>query len=209
MKASIFLATTMLSLNLNAQNVGIGTTTPTEKLEVSGAVRIGSTASSNPGTIRYSGGQIEANEAGTWKSLVSSGSSYSFGGFTSTTRNSNVVTPYTVTVPDDGQYLIIVTSDMNNSQNYSGTAYDTHGYIYLKKGVATLVNHHALKNELEVHSTGYTISLVPAEYPKINTAYFQRNDIITVEAVLFTTGSPTPSSNWTINSLSIILVKLG
>ena len=38
-----------------SQNTGIGTTTPQEKLEVSGAIKIGNTLTNNPGTIRYDG----------------------------------------------------------------------------------------------------------------------------------------------------------
>lgn len=39
----------------NGGNVGIGTTTPTEKLEVNGAIKIGETSAATPaaGTIRF------------------------------------------------------------------------------------------------------------------------------------------------------------
>lgn len=45
--------------------------TATEKLDVKGAVRIGNTALSQSGTIRYTGADFEGNVGGTWTSLTS------------------------------------------------------------------------------------------------------------------------------------------
>ena len=209
MKHLLLLSIIFISYSTCAQNVGVGNISPQEKLEVSGAVRIGNTFSNNPGTIRYgTDNQFKANENGTWRSVIASGSSYFFGGFVSTVRNAEVLTPYQITVPDDGQYMIILTSDMENSQNYSSGPYDVHGYIYLRAGAATLMTHHALKNEMEITSTGYTISLVAAEFPKITAANLTKNSVLTVYARLDATGVPAPTSNWNIYSLNIILVKL-
>ncbi|MCW3110306.1 MAG: hypothetical protein JWQ09_4812 [Segetibacter sp.] len=199
----------VISTHSFSQNVGIGNNAPQEKLEVSGAVKIGNTTAIHPGTIRYGADNLlKGNEGSGWKSLVTAGSSYSFGGFVSNVRNSDVRTPYSITAPDDGQYLIILTTDMENSQNYSGNKYDTHGYIYLRLGTSTVLTHHALKNEMEVYSTGYTISLVPAEFPKIVLSYLSKNDVLVIDARLDSFGSPAPTSNWSIYSLNIILVKL-
>ncbi len=50
-------------------NVGLGSTTPLEKLQVSGAIRLGTTASTNPGTIRYTGTHFQGRIASGWLDL--------------------------------------------------------------------------------------------------------------------------------------------
>ncbi|UCF04685.1 MAG: hypothetical protein JSV33_12270 [bacterium] len=55
-------------------NVGIGTIDPIEKLDVTGAVRIGNTAFSNTGTIRWTGADFEGYDGATWLSLTAGGS---------------------------------------------------------------------------------------------------------------------------------------
>lgn len=54
---------------LNAQNVGIGTITPAQKLDVNGAVKIGNTSTNSPGTIRYQTGKFEGGDGSTWKAF--------------------------------------------------------------------------------------------------------------------------------------------
>ena len=54
-----------------AQNVGIGTASPQQQLDVNGAIRIGSTSTLNAGTIRYNAGKFEGSDGGSWKSLES------------------------------------------------------------------------------------------------------------------------------------------
>ncbi|HCR53581.1 MAG TPA: hypothetical protein DIW27_04135, partial [Cytophagales bacterium] len=44
---------------------------PTEKLDVRGAIRVGNTSNNNSGTIRYTGADFEGNVGGTWTSLTS------------------------------------------------------------------------------------------------------------------------------------------
>ncbi len=55
-------------------NVGIGTTSPAEKLDVDGAVKLGSTAGTNAGTIRWTGADFEGYDGGSWLSFTSGGS---------------------------------------------------------------------------------------------------------------------------------------
>ncbi|MBC7935593.1 MAG: hypothetical protein H7Y86_09615 [Rhizobacter sp.] len=52
-----------------AQNVGIGVSEPTQKLEVNGAVKVGTTVTNQAGTIRYNGVKFEGGDGTNWKSL--------------------------------------------------------------------------------------------------------------------------------------------
>jgi hypothetical protein len=51
------------------QNVGIGTSTPLQKLEVNGAIKISGTTSNEPGSIRYQNGNFEGGDGSSWKSF--------------------------------------------------------------------------------------------------------------------------------------------
>ena len=55
-------------------NVGIGATNPAEKLEVNGAIKLGSTITSNAGSIRWTGSDFEGFDGSAWKSLTASAS---------------------------------------------------------------------------------------------------------------------------------------
>lgn len=58
-----------ISFILSAQNVGIGVPAPLQKLEVDGAVKIGTTTTNQPGAIRYNAGKFEGGDGSNWKSL--------------------------------------------------------------------------------------------------------------------------------------------
>ncbi|UAY52534.1 hypothetical protein [Ferruginibacter albus] len=204
----LLLLQVMISPVLLAQNVGVGTTTPSEKLDVNGAVKVGNTSTVYaPGAIKYDGSELKGNEAGVWKSLVSSGTTFSFGTFTSTVRNQEVPTNDSFVVTDAGQYLVILTSYMSNTQNYSGSVFDTHGYIYLNRKGSHIYSHHAAANSMEIYEGGYTYSMVPAEWPEIATVYFDTGDVIKASALFTTYGTPLPTSSWSF-SMNVILVKL-
>lgn len=51
-------------------DVGVGTSAPNEKLQVSGAINVGNTTNMNAGSIRYNGSDLEGYVDSTWKSLT-------------------------------------------------------------------------------------------------------------------------------------------
>ena len=53
----------------NGGNMGIGTTTPTQKLEVNGAIKIGTTSTASDGSIRYNTNQFEGYNGTSWTSF--------------------------------------------------------------------------------------------------------------------------------------------
>jgi Chaperone of endosialidase len=56
-----------------AQNAGIGTATPVEKLDVNGAVKLGTTTGTNAGTIKYeAGGSFYGYSNGLWNPFITS-----------------------------------------------------------------------------------------------------------------------------------------
>ena len=65
---------TVMTIDTNG-NIGIGTTTPSEKLDVAGGLKLGTTSSSNAGTIRWTGSDFEGYNGSSWLSLTGGGSS--------------------------------------------------------------------------------------------------------------------------------------
>jgi|GEM_PF-5419185 len=73
-KLDIF-ADTGAALVVEQGKVGIGTLTPTEQLDVNGAVRIGTTTSSNVGTIRFNGTDFQGYTGTGWTNFGAGSSS--------------------------------------------------------------------------------------------------------------------------------------
>jgi hypothetical protein len=69
MKRIIFFIFLIISHISYAQNVGIGTNTPEQKLDINGAVKIGNADANRPGTIRYNNETFEGGNGTNWKSL--------------------------------------------------------------------------------------------------------------------------------------------
>ena len=69
-----YLVTTLLFsfflTNLPAQNVGIDLTNPLQKLDVDGAIRIGTTPDSIDGSIRYLSGDFQGYDGIKWRSFI-------------------------------------------------------------------------------------------------------------------------------------------
>lgn len=58
-----------LCIESQGQNVGIGTNTPLERLDITGGLRIGNTSSSNAGTLRFQNGRFEGFNGTSWNWL--------------------------------------------------------------------------------------------------------------------------------------------
>ncbi len=57
----------------NDGDIGIGTTSPVEKLDVNGAVKIGTTSGTHTGTMRWTGTDFEGYNGSTWQSFTDTG----------------------------------------------------------------------------------------------------------------------------------------
>jgi hypothetical protein len=54
---------------MHAQNVGIGVPVPQQKLDVNGAIKIGTTTTNQPGAIRFNAGKFEGGDGINWKNF--------------------------------------------------------------------------------------------------------------------------------------------
>lgn len=59
----------LISTTAFTQNVGIGVPVPLQKLDVNGAIKIGTTATNQTGTVRFNAGKFEGGDGTNWKSL--------------------------------------------------------------------------------------------------------------------------------------------
>jgi N-acetylneuraminic acid mutarotase len=67
----IFIASAFIlfAAMVQAQNVGIGVPVPLQKLDVNGAIKIGTTTTNQPGAIRFNAGKFEGGDGTNWKSF--------------------------------------------------------------------------------------------------------------------------------------------
>ncbi len=70
MKKIFFISVCLFQYQLTwAQNVGIDVAIPKQKLDVNGAIKIGTSSTNNAGSIRYNNNSFEGGDGSTWTSL--------------------------------------------------------------------------------------------------------------------------------------------
>jgi hypothetical protein len=118
-----------------------GATTAAEKLDVDGAVRIGTTAGSNAGTIRWTGSDFEGYDGAAWLSLTSGGS----GGLPSGTNNQTLrhdgsnwvaTSGFRVTTDSDGGGAVTYDEADNWTAKMGADASGTGGMFYVQRNAS-------------------------------------------------------------------------
>lgn len=127
------LAITLVSVNLvNAQNFGVDVTNPQEKLDVNGAVRIGTTSNSNAGTIRYNAvaQKFQININGTWYDIATENEAV----ITNMTYNT---TTNVLTITEGGNNFAVDLTELQDNTDDQSISYNaTTNVITLEDGGA-------------------------------------------------------------------------
>ena len=90
-------------------NVGIGTGSPVEKLDLDGAIRLGTTANTNAGTIRFDSDDFYGRTSSGWVSLTSGGSGPTGPATSLVSADNNNETAIAVTGADAGTLSTTIT----------------------------------------------------------------------------------------------------
>ena len=128
--------------------VGIGTVTPLQKLDVNGAIKIGTTATTSKGSIKYTqaDSSFEVYDNTRWKSMINNFDVVGIGlggrpqDFSSMTRDAYVNLPdLTYTIKKSGYYLVLLTAtgrgyqEKNDLYNPTDNRSDLNGEIRLSR----------------------------------------------------------------------------
>lgn len=115
-----FLILIIFSTDVLAQNFGVDVVSPQEKLDVNGAIRIGNTANSNAGTIRYNSinQKFQINIAGTWYDIATSNNAV----ITNVAYNS---TTNEITITEGGSNFIVDLTELQDNTDDQSITYNS------------------------------------------------------------------------------------
>jgi len=108
----------------NSGNVGIGVSSPSQKLEVNGGVKLGNATSGTAGTIRWNGVDFEGYDGSSWKSLTSSGGTLPSGTAGQTLRNTGSGWTATSNLYNDGTRVGVGTTTPDATLDILGGNWD-------------------------------------------------------------------------------------
>ncbi len=112
----------MLSVMSGSGNIGIGVTSPLEKFDVDGAVRIGGSDGTNTGTIRWTGTDFEGYDGSAWQSFTSGGGSLPSGSSGQTLRHNGSAWTASSALYNDGTNIGIGTTSPDHTLHVNGLA---------------------------------------------------------------------------------------
>lgn len=102
-------------------NAGIGTLSPAEKLEVAGAIKLGSTSGTQAGTMRWSGTDFEGYDGGSWQSFTETGEGMPSGTVGQTLRHSGTAWIASSTICNTGTNVGIGTAAPGEKLEVAGS----------------------------------------------------------------------------------------
>ncbi|MBX2993164.1 MAG: hypothetical protein KF681_00005, partial [Bdellovibrionaceae bacterium] len=192
-------------LVVSGDNVGVGAASSSEKLEVAGAIKIGTTSGTQDGTIRWNGTDFQGRAGGTWKSMTgaSTTSPLSF----SVHRNG-----VDQTVTNGGWSKVLWTTvDFDTNSNFASSRYTPAlAGKYLFSGQAYCSDNTAhcsvalYKNGVQVtYSFGRTTSAAPTFSQLID----MNGTTDYVEVYVYNSGGTTLSGNKTLTYLNGFLTS--
>lgn len=201
---------------LPAQNVGVGTSNPSEKLQVEGGIKVGYTSSANSqGTLRSTGTDLEYNNGFNWRSLVNYTSAVELSSLTplqSIARNTWVQVPgVELTLSTPGIYLVIfkIGGYSNASYSLGGTYWDLSAIADFRSNGVSLLNRPRKFIVPEYSYQGVATNRIdyfesPVEYSTIQT--ISTSTTYTIFAQMSSDG--TPPSQWVVDNAQIMAIRL-
>jgi hypothetical protein len=196
----------------NAGDIGIGFSYPQQKLDVNGAIKIGTTSSNVAGSIRYTGTDFEGYTGGAWQSFTTNKSQWLQGyNYISNVRNTIVYPNDSIVVNESGMYLITFNIRGVNGNSYSTLApdYDNSGasgvYLVGYGGITPSVS--LFEPYQDITGSGTFFRYV-AEQGSASVIYqLTAGNVLKVYANITATGAP--ATNWALSSYSVQIIKIG